>query len=85
MFIDFAELRVLNRQVMTMKEWLKHVERFLSFTDQQILTNAGKISHEMAVAKAHEEYEKFRLKQDRDYLSDFDEAFAAYLKGDEKS
>ena len=85
MFIDFAELRALNRQVMTMKEWLKHVERFLSLTDQQILTNAGKISHEMAVAKAHDEYEKFRLKQDRDYLSDFDEAFTAYLKGDGKS
>ena len=39
----------------------------------------------MAVAKAHDEYEKFRLKQDRDYLSDFDEAFTAYLKGDGKS
>jgi hypothetical protein len=36
----------------------------------------------MALAKAHEEYEKFRVKQDRDYLSDFDQAFARYLKGD---
>jgi hypothetical protein len=36
----------------------------------------------MALAKAHEEYEKFRVKQDRDYLSDFDEAFARYLKDD---
>jgi len=85
MFIDFAELRALNRQVMTMKDWLKQVERFLSFTDQQILANAGKISHDMAVARAHEEYEKFRLKQDQDYLSDFDEAFAKYLKGGEES
>jgi hypothetical protein len=85
MFIDFAELRALNRQVMTMKEWLKQVERFLSFTDQQILANAGKISNDMAVARAHEEYEKFRKKQDQQYLSDFDEAFAKYLKGREES
>ena len=82
MFIDFAELRALNRQVMKMSDWLVQVEKFLNFTDQQILRNAGKISHEMALAKAHEEYEKFRVKQDRDYLSDFDQAFARYLKGD---
>jgi hypothetical protein len=82
MFIDFAELRALNRQVMKMSDWLVQVEKFLNFTDQQILRNAGNISHEMALAKAHEEYEKFRVKQDRDYLSDFDEAFARYLKDD---
>jgi hypothetical protein len=82
MFIDFAELRALNRQVMKMSDWLGQVEKFLNFTDQQILRNAGNISHEMALAKAHEEYEKFRVKQDRDYLSDFDQAFARYLKGD---
>jgi hypothetical protein len=82
MFIDSAELRALNRQVMKMSDWLGQVEKFLNFTDQQILRNAGKISHEMALVKAHEEYEKFRVKQDRDYLSDFDQAFARYLKGD---
>lgn len=82
MFIDFAELRALNRQVMTMRNWLKQVEKFLDYTDQQLLTHAGKISHEMAVAKAHGEYEKYRVKQDANYLSDFDQAFARYLKGD---
>ena len=81
MFIDYAELRALNRQVMTMKDWLKQVERFLNYTDQQVLRHSGKISHEMAVAKAHGEYEKFRVKQDLEYMSDFDEAFARYLKG----
>ncbi len=82
LFIDFAELRALNHQVMKMSDWLIQVEKFLNFTDQQVLRNAGKISHEMALAKAHEEYEKFRIKQDRDYLSDFDQALARYLKGD---
>jgi len=82
LFIDFAELRALNRQVMKMSDWLVQVEKFLNFTDQQVLRNAGKISHEMAIAKAHEEYEKFRVRQDREYLSDFDRVLARYLKGD---
>jgi hypothetical protein len=81
MFIDFAELRALNRQVMTMKDWLAQVKRFLDFNEQQVLTHAGKISHEMAAARAHAEFEKYRVKQDQQYVSDFDEAFARYLKG----
>jgi len=81
MFIDFAELRALDRKVTTMSEWLKHVKRFLDFNEQEVLTHAGKISHEMAVARAHEEFEKFRVKQDQQYVSNFDETFARYLKG----
>ena len=77
-------LRALNRQVMTMKDWLKQVEEFLHCTDQEILTRSGQISHEMAVSKAHDEFEKYRITQDRDYLSDFDQAFAKYLKGEEE-
>jgi len=85
MFIDFAEMRALNRQVMTMKDWLAWIGRFLDFTDQQVLENAGKISQEMARAKAHSEYEKFRVQQDLDYRSDFDLRLARYLKGEGKS
>jgi hypothetical protein len=85
MFIDFAEVRALNRQLMTMEDWLKHVAKFLAYTDQQLLTSAGRISHEMAVAKAHDEFEKYRVQQDRSYLSDFDTAFARYLKGRDES
>jgi hypothetical protein len=81
MFIDYAEVRALNRQVMTMKDWLKQVEKFLNYTDQQVLRHAGEISHEMAVAKAHGEFEKYRVKQDVEYISDFDKALARYLKG----
>ena len=84
LFIDFAEVRALNRQVMTMKNWLEWVERFLNFTDQQVLENAGKISQEMARTKAHAEYDKFRVQQDLDYQSDFDLKLARYLKGEEK-
>lgn len=81
MFIDFAELRALKGQLMKMKDWLQQVKRFLDFNEQQVLENAGIISQEMAAVKAHSEYEKFRVKQDRNYLSDFDQAFARYLKG----
>jgi hypothetical protein len=81
MFIDNAEFRALNRQVMTMQDWLKQVRRFMEFNEQEVLEHAGRISHEMAVAKAHAEYDKFRVKQDRDYLSNLDLAFAKYLKG----
>lgn len=84
MFIDFAELRALNRQVMTMKDWLQQVKKFLGYTDQQILRHAGQISHAMAVAKANEEYEKFRVDQSQQYLSDFDHVLIKYLKGKEE-
>ena len=83
MFIDFAEMRALNKQVMTMRDWLQNVEKFLQYTDQQVLRHAGKISHEMAMIKAHAEYEQYRVKQDLDYSSDFDIALSKYLKGEE--
>ncbi len=81
MFIDFAELRALNRRIMTMKDWLIQMDKFLQLTDQQALRHSGKISHEMAAAKAHQEYDKFRIKQDGEYVSNFDQEFAKYLKG----
>ena len=58
MFIDFAEMRALNKMVMSMTDWLAQVRRFLNFNEQQVLENAGQISHEMAVLKAHAEYER---------------------------
>ncbi len=82
MFIDFAEIRALNHQLMTMKEWMAQVDKFLGYTDQQILQVAGLISHEKAIAKANEEYDKFRIRQDREYISEFDKAFEKYLKGE---
>ena len=85
MFIDFAEMRALNRKVMTMQEWVGVVDKFLDYSDQQILLEAGKISHEMAIAKADHEYDIFRIRQDQEYLSDFDRLFAKYLTGKEEN
>jgi hypothetical protein len=84
-FIDFAELRALNRQVLRMADWLGWVEKFLNFTDQQVLTHAGRISQEMAQIKAHGEYEKFRVKQDLEFVSEFDFMLSNYLTGEGKT
>ena len=81
MFIDFAELRALTHTVMLMKEWIAAIDRFLNFNEQQILQESGQISHKMAIAKADHEYEIFRVRQDQDYISDFDKAMAKYLTG----
>ena len=80
MFIDFAKLRALKQKIMKMKDWLKQIEKFLNFTDQEILIDAGKISHEMAITKEKDEYEKYRVQQNLVYVSDFDRIFAKYLK-----
>ena len=71
-FLDFAENMAHRHILMTMKDWKKKLDSFLQISDYEILKDAGKISHEIAQEKALDEYEKFRLIQDRDFLSDFD-------------
>ncbi|MDR0834502.1 MAG: virulence RhuM family protein [Candidatus Symbiothrix sp.] len=80
-YIDFAELRALNRKVTTMQNWIDRTDEFLKFAEQPILRSAGNISHEQAIKKAAEEYGKFREKQDKQYISQFDRALDKYLKG----
>jgi len=72
MYLDYAELQAARGRVMTMKDWVKKLNAFLKFSEYEILTNVGKISHEVAETLALKEYEKFRKKQDRNYISDFD-------------
>jgi len=62
-YLEMAELQALNRIPMTMKDWAEKLNQFLTMTGRQLLTHLGKISHEQALKKAHEEYEKYRLKQ----------------------
>ena len=80
-FIDFAELRSLNRTIVTMKDWLERTNEFLKFADKPALQSSGKVSREQAFKKAAEEYNKFREKQDREYISQFDIALEKYLNG----
>ncbi len=69
---------------MTMKDWEERLDKFLELFDREILNNAGKISHEIACDKALSEFEKYRVKQDKLYQSDFDkllsETICLYFK-----
>ncbi len=63
MYLEFAELQALNRKLMTMRDWIIRLDDFLKLSGREILTHAGKISHDAALKKAHIEYEIFRRTQ----------------------
>lgn len=71
-YIDVAEINALRRKAMTMKDWIKELDSFLTMTHNDILNSKGKISHEQALEKAHEEYEKYMrshlTQAEKDYL-----------------
>ena len=72
MYLDYAEMQAARGKAMTMKDWIKKLNAFLKFSEYEILTNAGKISHEVAETLALNEFEKYRKEQDKNYISDFD-------------
>ena len=71
-FLDLAQNRADRHLVTTMAEWKQQLERFIAMYDYEVLQGAGTVSAEEAKEKAYAEYDKFRLIQDREYLSDFD-------------
>lgn len=84
-FLDLAERRARNHIPMTMEDWVVRIDKFLLADDLDILKNAGKISHEIACDKALTEFEKYRIKQDRIYKSDFDLLLEEIEKNGEKN
>lgn len=72
MYLDYAENQAVRKKEMYMRDWIEKLDAFLKFNDYDILTNAGKVSAEVAKALALKEYEKFRVIQDRIFESDFD-------------
>ncbi len=73
MYLDYAERQVKLGHIISMKEWKEKLELFLQLNEYDILKDNGKIKREIADALALGEYEKYRVKQDQNYLSDFDE------------
>ncbi|GGJ78587.1 MULTISPECIES: RhuM family protein [Butyricimonas] len=71
-FLDLAEIRAERHLITTMSDWKNRLDNFLSMNDYEVLQNAGSISTEEAKEKAYAEYDKFKLIQDKEYLSDFD-------------
>ena len=82
MFIDYAELMAEDEILMSMSDWLKQTDVFLSTNRRIILADKGTVSHDQAIDKATKEYEIFRIRQDREYISDFDRETEKYLKGE---
>ena len=79
MYLEFAELQALNRKPMYMGDWISKLDDFLKLSEREILTHAGTVSHERALDKARQEYEKFR----REHLNDpspVEEHFLAAVK-----
>lgn len=72
LFLDYAESMAEDNQVMTMKDWIDETDSLLKFRKKEILKDSGKISHKEAIEKAENEYEKYKVIQDRKFLSDFD-------------
>ncbi len=73
MFLDYAELQAERHIPMKMKDWVARLDAFLQFNQYDILNNPGKVSAAIAKKIAESEYEKFRVIQDKEYISDFDE------------
>jgi hypothetical protein len=70
--LEFAESRAKRHIPMTMEDWAKRIDAYLSSDERPLLDNAGSISHEEAVLHAETEFEKYRIVQDRLFQSDFD-------------
>ena len=68
----FAENQALRRIPMNMADWITKLHGFLTLNDRDILQGAGKVSRKDADTKALAEFEKYRVEQDRTYISDFD-------------
>ncbi len=79
-YLEFAELQAQNRKPMHMRDWVAKLDDFLRLSEREILTHAGKVSHEVAIEMAEAQYEKFRVKQ----LTQPSEVEKDFLKAIEK-
>jgi hypothetical protein len=79
LFLDYAEDMANDHNKMTMKKWIDATDDLLKFRKKEVLKTAGYISHKKAIEKANNEYEKYRIKQDKEYISSMDELYNKYL------
>jgi hypothetical protein len=79
-YLEFAELQALNRRSMYMQDWIKQLDMFLAMSGRELLDHAGRISHEEALKKAQQEYEKYRQQR----LTQPTEAEKHFLEAEEK-
>jgi hypothetical protein len=83
-YLDMAENRALNRKVMNMANWDRFLTQFLELSDYPILANLGKVSMLEAKLKAEAEFDKYRIIQDKNYVSDFDREVQKLLGNEDR-
>jgi hypothetical protein len=83
-FLDLAENRAKRNIPMSMEDWASRLDAFLEFDDREILHDAGKITKKIADEKALSEFEKYRVVQDRLFMSDFDRLILDVKKEDNR-
>ncbi len=82
-FLDLAEDRAKRHIPMTMEDWAKYIDRFLMMDDRKLLQDSGRVSAEEAKIFAESEFEKYRIVQDRLFLSDFDKEIGKLIDENE--
>lgn len=83
-FLDYAEDMAEEHRFMTMNDWINITDKLLKFRDKKVLSHSGKVSHKKAVERADLEYEKFRIKQDKEYVSSMDKMYKRYIEESNK-
>jgi hypothetical protein len=81
MFLDYAENQAARQIPMKMQDWVQKLDAFLQFNEYELLHDSGKVTHEVAKRLAEEEYEHFRVTQDRSFESDFERAAKRLKRG----
>lgn len=79
MYLDYAENQAKRNKLMSMSDWVTKLDSFLHFNEYDLMQNIGIVSREVANSLAIKEYEKYRIIQDDNYVSDFDKATEKYL------
>lgn len=72
MYLDYAERQAKKGVIMYMADWVDKLDAFLAFNEEEILNDKGKVTHELAKKFAENEYEKYKVTMDQEYISDFD-------------
>ena len=80
-YFDFAEVQAMRRNPMHMSDYVEHLDNVLKSTGEQLLTGAGRISHNQAMEKANQEYQKFQIQN----ISPVEEAYLETIKDVEKT
>lgn len=85
MYLDHAEFQASRNRAMRMVDWAAKLDAFLQFNEQEILQDKGRVSHAVALALAEKEFAEFRVRQDREYESDFDRLLKQLPQSSSKS